>query len=239
MDWERYAQHYDLMCSLNPAYLENIELFKSLSEKYPVPRGARICDLGAGTGNYIKAFSQLGHGYRFLYVDPSEDMLRIARQKLLRIEDAEIEFKLASAENCDLPAAGFDLILCVNALYAMRDPRGALTHIRQALGPRGYAFIIDFGRIQNTLDWTKFLLFESRKAGRLREYLRSLWVGREVLRQNRLTRVGQQSGSYWLHSTEEFRVTLEQSGFNVKEIGSCYRGYCDYAVVDRAPDIRD
>lgn len=236
MDWARYAQYYDLMCSLNPAYLDNIELLRNVMRRYPVPEGARICDIGAGTGNYIKAISQSNKEYCFQYIDPSEDMLKIARQKLSSIKGLRVDFQLGSAENCDLPIARFDLILCINSLYAMNDPICALRRIREALSPDGYAFVLDFGRVQNTLDWSAFLLFESMKAGRLREYFRSLWVGREVLRQNHLTRVGQLSGNYWLHSTKEFGAILEKSGFNVRELGSCYRSYCDYAVINRAAD---
>ena len=159
-------------------------------------------------------------------------MSKIAREKLAKIDCSQIEFQISAAEDCDLPPAKFDLILCINSLYAMRDPKGALRRIRDGLCADGYAFIIDFGRVQNTLDWTTFLLLESVKQGRLIEYLRSLLIGREVLRQNRLTRAGQETGAYWLHTTEEFKVILEGAGLNVREMGTCYRGYCDYAVVD-------
>ena len=233
MDWERYAKHYDLMCSLNPAYLDNLALLRECLERYPLSYDARVCDLGAGTGNYIKAISEIRAGFRFLYVDPSEEMLKVARHKLAEMGEGRIQFQLAPAEECLFQPASFDLILCINALYAMDDPRLTLRRIREWLSPDGYAFILDFGRVQNTLDWAKYLLFESIKSGNLGKYLWSLLVGREVLRQNRLTRVGQQSGRYWLHSTEEFSAIIEQAGLNIKEVGVCYRGYCDYAIVKR------
>ena len=48
--WDEYAEAYDVMCSANPAYAENLDIFRawidSLSRS---PPNAKVCDVGART----------------------------------------------------------------------------------------------------------------------------------------------------------------------------------------------
>ncbi|NCF32999.1 MAG: methyltransferase domain-containing protein, partial [Proteobacteria bacterium] len=62
---------------------------------------------------------------------------------------------LADAE---IPGHSQDLIICVNALYAMADPQMVLRRIRRLLKPGGKFFLIDFGREMNVTRWSLYLL---------------------------------------------------------------------------------
>lgn len=232
MDWHAYAEHYDEMCALNPAYQQNIQALIDRLSLWKLPSDARVCDLGAGTGNYISALSRfLPHG-SFVHVDFDRKMNELARHKYARQGIVDVNIVEEHVQHVDFPTNSFDLVVCVNALYAISPQREVLTKIRRWLRPNGKFFVIDFGRKQRTLDWTLYILRESVRSNNLRRYAKALVEAREVLKQNRRSTRGQTSGRYWLHSTEEFRGTLESCGYKVIEVFPCYRGYADLAVCE-------
>ena len=69
MDWAKYAEHYDEMCYLNPAYQDNIELMKETLVAYGVDDVKSVCDVGGGTGNYIVALLDLFPGAEYTHFD--------------------------------------------------------------------------------------------------------------------------------------------------------------------------
>ena len=45
MDWDAYADHYDLMCELNPSYNENLSILASRISSWQLPGNASILSL--------------------------------------------------------------------------------------------------------------------------------------------------------------------------------------------------
>jgi ubiquinone/menaquinone biosynthesis C-methylase UbiE len=232
MDWDAYAKHYDEMCDLNPAYRQNIELLLDRLSTWSLPDNPSICDVGAGTGNYIAALSNALPSASFTHVDFDARMIETAKAKYARLGVEGVSCVQARAQEIEFPAASFDLIISINALYAISPQRDLLVKMKNWLRPGGKLFLIDFGRQQNTTDWALYVLRECAKAGKLTRYFRALIEAREVLKQNRQTTKGQGSGRYWLHTTQEFNDVLIDCGFAVREVFSCYRGYCDCAICD-------
>jgi ubiquinone/menaquinone biosynthesis C-methylase UbiE len=239
MDWDAYARHYDLMCELNPAYRENINLLSSRLEEWPLPPSPRICDIGAGTGNYIAALSSRLPDAEFWHLDMDERMNQIAREKYRSRGVRNVNFCTSDVFSTDLPPGSFDLILCINSLYAISPHQAVLERVHDWLAPNGRFFTIDFGRKQRTLDWAIYMLRESLKSGNTVRYARGLFEAREVVKQNRRTRRGQSSGRYWLHTTEQFGHELVAAGFEVDELFPCYRGYADLAVCRLSENYSD
>jgi ubiquinone/menaquinone biosynthesis C-methylase UbiE len=180
--------------------------------------------------NYISALAGILPLASFTHVDFDGRMIETAKAKHERARITSVSYVHGRAQDVDFPAHSFDLIVCVNALYAISPQRDLLKKMRSWLKPNGRLFVIDFGRRQKTLDWTIYVFMESVKSFRFLRYLRALVSAREVLKQNRQTTKGQESGRYWLHSTREFQSSLMECGFNVQEAFPCYRGYCDCAV---------
>ena len=230
MDWDAYAEHYDEMCALNPAYQNNIELLLKRIPIWNMPANAKVCDLGAGTGNYICSLSALLPEADFVHVDFDTKMNELASQKYSRLEKPNVQIIQEYAQRIEFPNQSFDLVMCVNALYAISPQLEVLQKIRSWIKPGGRLFIIDFGRKQRTLEWTLYILRESLKSNTLGRYAKTLIEAREVLKQNRRSTKGQITGRYWLHSTNQFGETLRQCGFLVEELFPCYRGYADLAV---------
>lgn len=230
MNWDAYAEHYDQMCKFNPSYQENIEILLRLINEWPMPEDARVCDLGAGTGNYILALSAARPDANYVHVDFDEKMNDAAIRKYQEAGVKNIQLVTEYVQDCEFPDNEFDLIMCVNALYAISPQEEILRKARRWLKPDGRIFLIDFGRKQRTLDWTIYLFRESMKSHQAGEYVKALINSREVLKQNRKTSKGQGTGRYWLHTTSEFGDALKACGFDVDELYACYRGYADLAI---------
>jgi ubiquinone/menaquinone biosynthesis C-methylase UbiE len=230
MDWDAYAEHYDEMCALNPAYQQNVGMLLERLHAWNLPEDCTVCDLGAGTGNYILRITEAIPSARFWHVDFDSRMIELARKKYAEAGVQNVKVIQSNVHTIDFPESSFDVIVCVNALYAFRSQKDVLLKIHSWLKPTGRLFLIDFGRQQKTLDWTLYIFRESVKSRRIGRYAKALVEGRELLKQNRRTTKGQQSGRYWLHTTEEFGEMLRSVGFKVEEISRCYRDYADFAI---------
>lgn len=230
MNWDAYAEHYDLMCELNPAYQENIRLLLDRITRWKLPRCPNICDIGAGTGNYIAALHSQLPDANFYHIDFDTRMNELARAKYAERGITQVQIIEDHILNIDMAIGSIDLILCINSIYAMNPHEAVLSRARSWLSPNGRLFTIDFGRKQRTLDWAVYLFRESMKSKQVGRYAKGLLEAREVMRQNRQSTKGQSTGRYWLHSTEEFGKSLENAGFIVEELSPCYRDYADMAV---------
>jgi ubiquinone/menaquinone biosynthesis C-methylase UbiE len=232
MDWSVYAQQYDAMCDGNPYYTNNIATLLQRLEAWRLPKDAVICDIGAGTGNFIYHIAPLMPEARLVHIDSSHDMNATAKVKYAS-KGYNVEVVEEYVQRLDYPAETFDLVICVHALYAMNPQSLILRKIHRWMKPHGRLFLIDLGRKMNPVDWGLHLL---RKSIRKREFLKhvgSMLSNKEVFRQNRLTALGQNTGQYWLHDTIEFGNILERCGFEVEELDQCYRGYSDLAICKR------
>ncbi|MGE0624474.1 MAG: class I SAM-dependent methyltransferase [Pseudomonadales bacterium] len=230
MNWDAYAEHYDVMCELNPSYQENIDRLVQYLKSWSISQNPAILDLGAGTGNYILALAKQLDGASYVHVDFDKKMNELARRKYDQHQLTSVQIRNQYVQDVDFEESSFDVIICINALYAISPQTEVLKNIHTWLKPDGRFFVIDFGRKQNILDWTFYVLRESMKRHRLRRYIKVLKDNRELIKQNRQTTKGQDSGRYWLHTTAEFRDTLKSCGFVVDEVFPCYRGYSDLAV---------
>lgn len=233
MDWDAYAEYYDELCDLNPAYQENIEILLDRLKQWHLPEESHICDMGAGTGNYIVELNRHLPNAKYWHIDFDVRMNDLAKRKYESNEFSNVSIIQEEAHNVSFPSESFDLIICINALYTFTPQEQVLKNMRNWLKPDGRLFVIDFGRQQSTLDWTIYIFRESLKAHRVGKYARTLLEGREILKQNRKATKGQQSGRYWLHTTEEFGDALRDAGFKIHELESCYREYADLAICSK------
>jgi ubiquinone/menaquinone biosynthesis C-methylase UbiE len=98
--------------------------------------GAKVADIGCGTGNstfiMAKAFPNSAFiGYDFH--EPSiEHATALARQSGIA---SNVRFEVAKAK--DFPARDLDLVTCFDVLHDLGDPVGAAAHIHRSLKPDG------------------------------------------------------------------------------------------------------
>jgi ubiquinone/menaquinone biosynthesis C-methylase UbiE len=230
IDWDAYASQYDLLATNNPCYRQNIEYLREVVRKLNLGPNPVICDLGAGTGNFICALARDMPDATFVHVDADSVMNRIAIEKYAAAGIEHVDVQCRSVLDATFQRESFDLIICVNALYAMSPQEEVLQRVRRWMKPAGTFFVIDFGRRTRILDWMGYILGHILRQKGLIECLRFLRNSAESLRQNRRGSQGQADGTYWLHSTDEFGESLVKAGFHISELRTCYRNYCDLAV---------
>lgn len=235
IDWDAYANQYDLLAKYNPSYHENVDTLKRVVEEWSIPQDGKICDLGAGTGNYITALSKIRPMAKYIHVDFDRPMNEIAREKYAANEIADFIIVEENIHSVDFLDETFDLIVCVNALYAVSPQAEVLAKVRRWLKPSGVFFVIDFGRRNRMWDWSWYILKNLVKEHGIVECAKFLSNSAEIIRQNNKGQKTQLDGKYWLHSTHEFGRVLSEAGFLVEDLRPCYRDYCDLAVCRKPP----
>lgn len=100
--------------------------------------GARVVDIGGGTGGFAVPLAELGHHVHV--IDPSPDALASLGR---RAREAGVD-ALVTGQQGDLSdlaglveAGGADLVLCHGVLEVVEDPAGALAAIAGVLRPGG------------------------------------------------------------------------------------------------------
>jgi ubiquinone/menaquinone biosynthesis C-methylase UbiE len=131
--FDRVADRYDLLVSLNPGYRRHLRLSV---ERIGLAPGARVLDLCCGTGLSTEAILSVRPDARVVALDASERMLAIARRKP-SLHD--VEWVLGDATE---PAAWgvrgpFDAIFMAYGIRNVPDPDRCLAHLRALLRPGG------------------------------------------------------------------------------------------------------
>lgn len=106
---------------------------------WPATPGARVLDLGCGTGTHLGLY--LERGCQVTGIDSSPAMLHQARQKLGR----RATLVLGDSGSCPFADRSFDLVLCCMALHEM-DPDvrdAALQEARRLLRPGGRVLLME------------------------------------------------------------------------------------------------
>ena len=94
--------------------------------------GARICEVGCGTGLLLKELAHMSH--RALGIDISRTMLAQAKARHLTVIQG-------SATNLPIPNDSFDLVYSFKVLPHIEDIELALEEVSRILSPGGRAFL--------------------------------------------------------------------------------------------------
>jgi ubiquinone/menaquinone biosynthesis C-methylase UbiE len=139
------ARLYDLLGAIlvlgrGPAMRE-----RTIALAHLVP-GESVLEVGCGTGEIaMRAKARSGPRGSVAGIDPSPEMIAVARQKAARA-NLDIDYRVASVEALPFADATFDVVLSSLMMHHLPEdlkPR-ALAEIRRVLKPGGRLLIVDF-----------------------------------------------------------------------------------------------
>ena len=131
--------------------------------------GEDVLDIGSGPGFLAREMSaEVGPDGSVTGVDPSQDMLSIARTALAPADSASAEFRAGEAIALPCAEASFDVVTSTQVYEYVDDVPAALTEAWRVLRPGGRLLVLD-------TDWGS-IVWRSSDDDRMRRAL-SAWDG--------------------------------------------------------------
>jgi ubiquinone/menaquinone biosynthesis C-methylase UbiE len=137
-----HADEWDSVRSLHIAESEVEDAIGRVLEEMPL--GA-VLDVGTGTGRMMELFA--AGASRFVALDNSTEMLRLARAKLGNMDAdiaAKIEIRLGDFNALPFEAERFDTMIFHQVLHYAQHPEGVIAEAARVLSPAGRLLIVDF-----------------------------------------------------------------------------------------------
>lgn len=138
--WDRKAPTFDqgeTRVSRRP------EVYKAWKKVFSGILGDRprdLLDVGAGTGELVLLFDELGHRARGM--DLSPEMVRVATEKAAA-RGVDTEFRIGDAEALPYNEGSFDAIHARHLLWTLPHPRRALADWLRVLRPGGILLVTE------------------------------------------------------------------------------------------------
>jgi ubiquinone/menaquinone biosynthesis C-methylase UbiE len=147
---ERYEDEIDLQYQLAKPFgahdrsenIRQLDAFVALVSHLELPRGARIVDLGGGSGWAGELLARFGFAPVVLDVSPA--LLRLARQRLDRTRSKGL---VAAADMTALPlrAGSVDAVLAIDALHHVGDLEAVFREVKRVLIAGGLILLAEPG----------------------------------------------------------------------------------------------
>lgn len=119
---------------------EMMDRLPQLVSLFQLQRGAKILDVGAGTGGIVPYLLEaIGPEGSIWAVDFAEEMVKIGRKKFQG--ESRVIFELSSVENLPYEDGLFDQIVCFGAFPHFEDKGRALEEMGRVLKSRGTLII--------------------------------------------------------------------------------------------------
>jgi len=116
--------------------------------RHPLARGAKVLDVGCGTGEIVARLAVRFPGLDVTGIDLEEPHLVRARARCAGL-DAKTHFQVGDALALSLPDATFELVVSRHVVQAVPDARRALAEMVRVLAPGGRLHVLaeDYGML--------------------------------------------------------------------------------------------
>ncbi len=109
-------------------------------EELQIPRGAKVLEVGAGTGTSFPAYP--GH-CQITGIDLAPDMLTRARQKIAENGWGHIKVLEMNALELDFPDNSFDYVMAFHVVTVVPDPVAMIREAKRVCKPGGKIVIVN------------------------------------------------------------------------------------------------
>ena len=134
-EYARAAQGYDEKWAF---YVEATT--RETLRRMPMTAGARVLDVGCGTGELLRRLRAKYPHAVLAGLDPVPEMLAVAREKLSGTEDLRIGY----ADALPWDAGTFDVVVSCNMFHYITHPVAALREMARVLRPGGVLVLTDW-----------------------------------------------------------------------------------------------
>jgi len=134
-EYARAAQHYDEKWAF---YVEATT--RETLRRLPMTSGARVLDVGCGTGELMRRLRAKYPHAVLAGLDPVAEMLAVARDKLSGNEDLRTGY----ADALPWGAGAFDVVVSCNMFHYISHPVQALREMGRVLRPGGSLVLTDW-----------------------------------------------------------------------------------------------
>ncbi len=119
--------------------IKTLSLLRSWAQISP---SESVLDVACGTGELERLLLQDNPQQRITGIDISEQMLKIAKQKLLAYP--QVFWKKASVSELPFGDRSYDVVVCASSFHYFDDPIASLTEIKRVLKSDGRVVILDW-----------------------------------------------------------------------------------------------
>ena len=112
----------------------------------PLERDSTIVDLGTGPGILSIEINKLLPQAKIIGVDPSSEMLEIARKNADEAGMSDYETRLGKAEEIPIESNSANLVVTQSSFHEWEDPQKGLSEIFRILKPGGSLILKDYNR---------------------------------------------------------------------------------------------
>src|SRR5215472_10387683 len=132
----------------------NQESIALLLARVPIGSGARVLEIGCGTGALtLPLAAAVGEGGRVVAVDISEPMLGVARQRVIERKLQNVALLLGDAQVFEFERGAFDVATSRMGVMFFADPVAAFRNIGGALKPGGRLIFACWGPLAENAHW--------------------------------------------------------------------------------------
>jgi SAM-dependent methyltransferase len=146
LPYSEYPRFHKLMAEMSGEVFDAalVDIVLPLAEGLPerLHAGAKVADIGCGSGHAINVMAQAFPSSRFTGIDFSDEGLAVGRAEANRLGLANAQFIAKDVAELDL-AETYDVITVFDAIHDQAQPARVLENIYRALRPGGVLLMVD------------------------------------------------------------------------------------------------
>ena len=159
------SENLNTRISIHDKYSTNKQTFGDwIMSHYEIEPGAKILELGCGTGSmWVNNLHLLSGGTSLTLTDFSAGMLETAKANLCC---ERITFQVVDIQNIPYPEKTFDVVIANMMLYHVPDLHRGISEVRRVLKPGGKFYCATYG-IHGIMEFINELLKDQKVSGKI------------------------------------------------------------------------
>lgn len=119
----------------------------ALVKALEIPEGARVADIGAGTGYFTWRLAQYtGPKGKVIAVDIRQTMLDLAAETVKQHGLANVDYVLGRERDPRLPPRSLDMVFIAYSYHEFSEPETIMEAVRRSLKPGGRLVIVEYAK---------------------------------------------------------------------------------------------